>query len=100
MAGWNGPGPWSDVAAARNRQKTDAYKPNPAWSAPNEHNSPWLKRPEYDPELEQQKYEQYELGHAAYTERTFFGGEKRFDASGREIKDPSKSHRPWWSNLF
>lgn len=101
MPGFTGRDPgesaWSDVAASRNREKIDAYRPT-HWDTPTRETSPWMKRPQYDAEAAQKKYDEYELDHSAYTSTSIFGGERKVNGAGREIHNPGKKR--WWQGLF
>lgn len=94
----DGESAWSDVAAARNREKTDAYRPSTLWGTPTRETSQWARRPEYDEAEAQKHYDEFELDHAAYTHRSVFGGTVKRDARGREVNNPGKKR--WWQGLF
>jgi len=65
------------------------------WGAPKPGQSEWSKRP--NSADQQKKYDEAELHKATYTEWSLFGGERKYDKDGKEIKNPSKT-KHWWSS--
>ena len=91
MGGWDGLGAyghdqraWSDVAADRNQDKVDDYKPNGAWSGPSHwgagtNDAPGHTRMFHDDE------EPDDPSRMFTERRTWWGKKERFDSRGRKI---------------